>query len=152
MRESEPVLSRPLRALMLVATLFVSIVAALAPSNVDASALPLAPPTTTSLTPNHGPTDGGTPVTLTGTNFDPDDTRIVVVSTRGSSRTVPANEVTINDTATIATFTMPRITDDGTAGVFALTPAGRSNPQLFTYETPSATRAGIDGGTSQRGR
>ena len=138
-----------LRVLILLATLFVSIAVALQPSNVDASAGGSATsqavdvelgsmselPTTTNLTPNTGPTAGGTPVTLTGTNFEPDDTRILVAFRRGGV-TIPAADVTINATGTTAAFTMPPAPEDGLAGVMAITPAGRSNDQLFTYVAP----------------
>ena len=153
MRGSLPHISRStmahLRVLILLATLFVSIAVALQPSNVEASADGSATsqsvdvelgsmselPTTTNLTPNTGPTTGGTPVTLTGTNFEPADTQILVAFRRGGV-TVPAADVTINTTGTTATFTMPPAPDDGLAGVMAITPAGRSNDQLFTYVAP----------------
>ncbi len=107
--------------------------------------IPPPPPTTTDLTPNSGPTAGGTPVTLTGTNFAPGDTRIVVDFPRGGGVNVPATDVTINTTGTTATFTMPPALQDGRAGVIAVTPAGNSNAQTFTYEPPSAHRVDVDG-------
>ena len=154
MRGSLPHISRStmahLRVLILLATLFVSIAVALQPSNVDASADGSATsqavdvelgsmselPTTTTLTPKSGPTAGGTPVTLTGTSFEPGDTRILVAFRTGATVTIPATDVTINNTGTTAAFTMPPAPVDGTAGVFAITPAGRSNAQTFDYVAP----------------
>ena len=168
MRGSLPHISRStmthLRVLILLATLFVSITVALQSSNVDASADGSATsqavdvelgsmselPTTTTLTPKSGPTAGGTPVTLTGTSFEPGDTRILVAFRTGATVTIPAADVTINNAGTTATFTMPPAPVDGTAGVFAITPAGRSNAQVFDYEPPSSRRVVVGGRNAQR--
>ena len=124
------------RALILVVTLFVSIAVATLPSNVDASAVPPPLPTITSLTPNEGPTAGGTPVTLTGTHYEPANTQILIVFRTRGTITIPATNVTVNDTGTTATFTTPPAPEDGRAGIFAITPAGRSNAQTFNYIAP----------------
>ena len=106
------------------------------PSNVDASAVPPPPPTITDLTPNEGPTAGGTPVTLTGTHYEPANTQILIVFRTRGTITIPATNVTVNDTGTTATFTTPPAPEDGRAGIFAVTPAGRSNAQTFNYIAP----------------
>ncbi len=154
MRGSLPHISRStmahLRVLILFATLFVSIAVASQPSNVDASAYGSATsqavdvelgsmselPTITNLTPNEGPTAGGTPVTLTGTHYEPANTQILIVFRTRGTITIPATNVTINDTGTTATFTTPPAPEDGRAGIFAVTPAGRSNAQTFNYIAP----------------
>ena len=115
------------------------------PSNVDASAVPPPLPTITSLTPNEGPTAGGTPVTLTGTHYEPANTQILIVFRTRGTITIPATNVTVNDTGTTATFTTPPAPEDGRAGIFAVTPAGRSNAQTFNYQPPSARRVDVDG-------
>ena len=124
------------RALILVVTLFVSVAVAMLPSNVDASAVPPPLPTITNLTPNEGPTAGGTPVTLTGTHYEPANTQILIVFRTRGTITIPATDVTVNDTGTTATFTTPPAPEDGRAGIFAVTPAGRSNAQTFNYIAP----------------
>ncbi|MGW0989419.1 IPT/TIG domain-containing protein [Streptomyces sp. NPDC002486] len=83
----------------------------------------VAAPTLTGLTPNQGPTSGGTPVTLTGTGL----TGATAVSFRGT----PATSFTVNS-ATQITATAPPNTA-GTAPVTVTTAAGTSNSLTFTY-------------------
>ena len=93
-------------------------------------------PTATGLSPSSGPAAGGTPVTLTGTNFVPGGTDIVVAFTSGGQATIPASDVRVDSTGTAASFTTvahPRAAG-GPAGFFPRTAAGRSaTPQVFTY-------------------
>ena len=93
-------------------------------------------PTATGLSPSSGPAVGGTAVTLTGTNFVPGSTDIVVAFTSGGQATIPASDVRVDSTGTVASFTTvahPRAAG-GPAGFFPRTAAGRSaTPQVFTY-------------------
>jgi len=93
-------------------------------------------PTATGLAPSSGPVAGGTAVTLTGANFVPGSTDIVVAFTSGGQVRIPASDVRVDSTGTAASFTTvahPRAAG-GQAGFFPTTPAGRpATPQVFTY-------------------
>ena len=92
-------------------------------------------PTTTSLTPLYGPISGGTPVTITGTNFVAGDTTVTI-----GGNLVPVGSVTVNS-ATSLTFSTPAHAA-GNVAVNVTTSGGVSNavPGGFTYEdVPTAT-------------
>ncbi|MET3806569.1 hypothetical protein ABIB25_003585 [Nakamurella sp. UYEF19] len=91
------------------------------------------PPTTASLTPIHGPTAGGTSVTITGTGFVPGDTTVAI-----GGNTVLAGAVTVNTAGTTATFTTPPHAV-GPVDVIVTTDGGDSTPALtYTYDVLSA--------------
>jgi hypothetical protein len=87
------------------------------------------PPGITSISPDHGPTTGGTTVTITGTNF------VSGVSYGVNIGNVPATGV-VRDSATQITAVTPA----GTAGekmVYVTNKYGRSEmPAYFTYNAP----------------
>ncbi|WP_416193271.1 IPT/TIG domain-containing protein [Nitrobacter sp. TKz-YC01] len=86
-------------------------------------------PTITSVTPNTGPTTGGTSVTITGTNF----TGATSVTFGGA----PATGVTVvNDTAITATTPAHAA---GAVAVAVTTPGGTVNSGSFTYAAPAPT-------------
>ncbi|TQF07977.1 cell surface protein [Kitasatospora acidiphila] len=94
------------------------------------------------MSPNAGPTDGGTVVTITGVNL----TGATAVNFG------PRRATTIADTANQLTVISPP--GSGTVPVTVVTPGGTSNQALFQYVTPP-TVTGIDpisgptaGGTS----
>ncbi len=87
----------------------------------------LLPPTVTGISPSSGPTAGGTPVTITGTNF----TGATGVTIGG----VPATSVMV-----VSSTTITAVTPSGTAGKASVvvTTSGGSNAAntLFTYVAP----------------
>jgi hypothetical protein len=93
-----------------------------------------AAPTVTAISPNSGPTAGGTAVTITGANF----TGATAVTIGGAAATSVA---VVNDT------TITAVTPTGTAGsasVLVTTPAGvNAANTLFTYATPAPTVTAI---------
>ncbi|MGO9880317.1 MAG: IPT/TIG domain-containing protein [Acidimicrobiales bacterium] len=97
-----------------------------------------APPTVTGVTPNSGPTTGGTVVTITGTNFLDAD-----AITFGPSNVASTFSV-INDTTIVATAPSGQL---GTFDVQVSNPAGASpstSADEFTYTTsPVPTVTGI---------
>ena len=97
----------------------------LASAAVGPNAGPLAVPTLVSLDPDQGPVTGGTPVTITGTDFTDDST----VSVDGSDPIVPT---VVSDDGTSLTFTTPAHAV-GPVDVTVTTPAGTSGPLTFTY-------------------
>jgi hypothetical protein len=83
-------------------------------------------PTVTSIAPTSGPTQGGTSVTITGTNF----TGATAVTIGGAAAT---SVMVVNNT------TITAITPGGTAGtasVAVTTPGGTVSANLYTYVTP----------------
>ncbi|MGH3795690.1 MAG: IPT/TIG domain-containing protein [Pseudonocardiaceae bacterium] len=80
-------------------------------------------PTITSVSPNNGPTTGGTPVTITGTNL----TGTTTVTFGGT----PATNFTVNSNTQISATTPPH--PAGTALVAVTTPAGTSNAAQYFY-------------------
>ncbi len=94
--------------------------------NLTATVLP--PPAIASLAPATGPTGGGSPVTITGTNF----TEASAVKF-GSS---PASSFTVNSDTQITATAPPA--GVGAVAVSITTPAGTAtSTQLFTYAAPS---------------
>ncbi len=86
------------------------------------------PPTVTGISPNKGPTLGGTDVTLTGTNF----TGATGVTFGGNA----ATNVTVVNSTTI-TVTTPAAASAGAVSVVVTTPGGSNAANsLFTYELP----------------
>ncbi|WP_123353738.1 choice-of-anchor G family protein [Frigoribacterium sp. PhB160] len=97
----------------------------LASAAVGPNAGPLAVPTLVSLDPDQGPVTGGTPVTITGTDFTDDST----VSVDGSDPIAPT---VVSDDGTSLTFTTPAHAV-GPVDVTVTSPAGTSGPLTFTY-------------------
>ncbi|MDI1314812.1 IPT/TIG domain-containing protein [Prosthecobacter sp.] len=92
----------------------------------------LTPPTVTDISPPAGTSAGGTPVTITGTNF----TAATGVTIRG----VPATGVTVvSDTSIICTTPSGTV---GAASVAVTTPSGTASTNLFTYVQPPPTVTG----------
>lgn len=94
-------------------------------------------PAVTALAPDHGPTTGGTTVTLTGTHL----TGTTAVDFDGT----PASGVTVVDDTTITAVAPPH-----TAGAVdvTLTAKGRTAPAgTYTYQVPAPTVTGIAPGT-----
>lgn len=88
------------------------------------------PPTVTGVSPNAGPTAGGTVVTITGRDF----TGVTAVTVGGT----PATSVVFNSATSITATTSPRAA--GAASVEVTTPAGSSLPNtLFTYDDTAPT-------------
>ncbi|PWD51789.1 hypothetical protein C8046_15185 [Serinibacter arcticus] len=100
-------------------------------------------PTATSLDPTAGPVAGGTPVTVTGTNFVPGS----VVSIDGVGVETELGE----DGTTVSFVTPPH--EAGPVGVVVTTPGGVTSPLTFTYvNVPTAisldpTAGPVAGGT-----
>ncbi len=123
-----------------------ALVALVAGTSRDAHAQVVAP-AVTSVSPNSGPTAGGTTVTVTGTNF----TGATAVNFGGTNATTFA----VNS-ATSITATSPAGT--GTVDVTVTTPGGTSTTSTadqFTYTTPAPTVTNVSpnsgppaGGTS----
>ncbi len=90
----------------------------------------IAPPTisTNGLNPNFGPSAGGTPVVITGTNFTNSGTTTV---TFGAN---PAPTVTVVNSTTIDTTSPAGL--PGPVSVVVTDAFGASNPQTFTYLAP----------------
>jgi len=89
-----------------------------------------AAPTVTTVTPNQGPTAGGTSVTITGTNF--------AGATAVNFGAIAGSSVTINGSGTQITATSPEEAV-GTVDVTVTTPAGtsaKSAADEFTYLAP----------------
>jgi hypothetical protein len=86
----------------------------------------LGDPTATGITPATGSTDGGTPVTVTGTNFVPGATSVTI-----DGIVVPATAVTVTGPTTL-TFLTPA-NAAGPAPVTVTTPSGTSGPLGFAY-------------------
>jgi hypothetical protein len=109
-----------------------------ATSAADQYAYVAAPPTVTSVTPNSGPTTGGTVVTITGTNFLDAD-----FVTFGPANTASTFSV-VNDTTIVATAPSGQL---GTFDVQVTNPDGASpstTADEFTYTTsPVPTVTGI---------
>lgn len=83
-------------------------------------------PTITAVAPDHGSTEGGTPVTITGTDF-----------TYGSVQFDGVNATGVTCSATTCTATAPRHAAPGNVNVTVSTPAGTgTDPQAFQYQTP----------------
>jgi hypothetical protein len=81
------------------------------------------PPALTAISPNNGPTGGGTTVTITGTNL----AGATTVRFGGTNATITA------DSATQITVTSPP-GNAGTVSVTVTTASGTSNAELFTYQ------------------
>jgi ribosomal protein S11 len=100
----------------------------------------LLPPTVSGISPSSGPTAGGTPVSITGTNF----TGATGVTIGGAAAT---NVVVVSGTS--ITATTPAGTA-GTASVVVTTTYGSNVANtLFTYVAPAATTLSATGGTPQ---
>jgi hypothetical protein len=122
----------------------VGFVVALSAAAVVAPAIPAAaqsPPvaTATEISPSSAPAERETAVTVRGTEFVPDATRVyLVVEGGGWQRTVPASAVTVDTEGLTASFTMPvGPPAGGRVGVVIFTPAGQATgTQVFTYTVP----------------
>jgi Flp pilus assembly protein TadG len=104
-------------------------------------------PTVTGITPNTGPSTGGTVVTITGTNFGaPGDVVAVTFQPTAGGIGLPATNVNVVNSTTI-TATSPA--GNGSADVIVTTGFGASatsNSDLFTYIVNGCTDATGDFG------
>lgn len=101
-------------------------------------------PTIAGATPNHGPVDGGTVVTLSGTGFTAEST----VSVDGSDPIVPTSvDSDVNSDSTTLVFDAPAH-DAGTVEVAVTTAGGTSDPVAFTYEAPATAPGAPDAPTA----
>ncbi len=107
-------------------------VVSVAPTSCESPTAPRVAPTASELSPESGPTEGGTEVTITGENFVPGDTEVKI-----GDKTVPADEVTVADEGTSLSFYAPAHTP-GKVEVVVTTPGGSTEPLTFTYEAPPA--------------
>src|SRR5690606_13171099 len=92
-------------------------------------------PAITAITPDEGPEDGGTPVTITGTGF----TGATGVTFGG----VPATDVVVVDDSTVTATTPPHA--PGLVGVVVVMPGADSGPVDFTY-TPLISIGDVEPG------
>jgi hypothetical protein len=100
----------------------------------------LPPPALTGIAPASGPTAGGTPVTITGTDL-----------TGATGVSFGSTPVTISgDTGTQVTVTSPA-GDPGPVNVTVTTPAGTSNAESFTYVVPPPVLTGINPASGSTG-
>lgn len=124
----------------LVARLTMAVLAALLTLAVGGAAAALATPTVTSVSPNSGPTSGGTKVTIKGTEF--------VTGTTVKFASTAATEVVIGSSTSL-TATSPKGT--GTINVTVSNTKGTSatsTKDLFAYEAPSTGHwLGLNGNT-----
>ena len=100
---------------------------------------PVHAPTATSLDPNHGPSTGGTPVEITGTNF----TATSTVSINGGPAITPVSVEP--DGLSLVFTTPPRAAGDVTITV--TTPTGTSAGLIYTYDavvSPAPTAIALD--------
>ncbi|MFK4791795.1 IPT/TIG domain-containing protein [Microbacterium sp. ZW T5_56] len=97
----------------------------LASATVGANVFALPVPVATSISPNTGPTAGGTPVTITGSNLDG--------ATEVLFGGVPAT-ITSNTPTTVNVTTPPHAA--GSVPVIVTTPGGTSASLIFTYIAP----------------
>ena len=99
------------------------------------------PPTAQAISPNTGPSTGGTPVTITGTGFVSGATSVTIGGT-----VVPASAVTVVNSTTLqfVTPTHPA----GPVAVTVTTPDGTSTPPLsFFYSSASCILTGGNAAT-----
>lgn len=82
--------------------------------------------TATSLNPDHGPTTGGTTVTVTGTCFVAGQTSVTI-----GGITIPASAVTVVNATTLTFVTPPHAA--GPVHVTVATPCGVTPPLTYTY-------------------
>lgn len=111
--------------------------------HVQLLAIP-APPTVTGVSPSSGTIDGGTSVTITGTNF----TGATAVTFGGTA----ATGVTVNSATSISAVTPAHAL--GSVSVVVTTPAGSNSANsAFTYTLPPPTVTGVSpaGGTTEGG-
>lgn len=93
-----------------------------------------APLTVTLLDPNHGPTTGGTTVTITGTGFT-GATAVTFGGSPGASLSVASDtELTVRTPARVA----------GAVNVVVVTPRGSSTAVTFTYEAAIPTITSVN--------
>ena len=111
---------------------------------VDFTYIVIPPPALTSISPTEGSIEGGTVITITGTNLS-DATGVDFGDTAAQSFTV------VSDTEVSATSPA---SGEGTVGIVVTTPSGTSDSIDFTYVLPipvidsiSPTEGFIDGGT-----
>ncbi|CAN5568645.1 hypothetical protein BH10ACT1_BH10ACT1_25350 [soil metagenome] len=98
-------------------------------------------PTTAGITPDQGPTTGGTTVTITGTGFVPGQTTVTIGGT-----TIPAGEVTVSPDGTSLTVVTPPHAA-GPVDVTVTTPGGTSEGLIFTYVDSGPDSGPGDGGS-----
>jgi hypothetical protein len=94
-----------------------------------------APPTVTSVSPDSGPTSGGTAMTLTGTGFVTGASVVVGQGTGPRTGAIPATNVVVVSPTEITATTGGRA-KAGTWNLFVTTPGGTSPPNMgddFTY-------------------
>jgi hypothetical protein len=98
---------------------------------------PTSAPTVSSVSPNSGPVTGGTPITITGSNFLPGAVVEIAPSNGLGSSAVPATNVTVVSPTQI-TATTGGGASPGTYGVYVITAGGvntdpSSSAGQFTY-------------------
>jgi hypothetical protein len=89
----------------------------------------------TGIDPDHGPTSGGTTVTLTGTCFVAGQTTVTI-----GGITIPASKVTVAADGKSLTFVTPPHAA-GPVHVTVSTPCGPAGPVTFTYIAPKSSSA-----------
>jgi hypothetical protein len=112
---------------------------------IDDGFLYVAPPATTGLDPDHGPSAGGTTVTVDGGGFLPGATTVTICGV-----TIPAASVTVNADGTRLTFVTPACAA-GTTTVTVTTPGGTSSPLAFRYTATSTAGSGGTGTLANTG-
>ena len=102
-------------------------------------------PTVTSISPNSGPLTGGTPVTITGANFQSSGTTIVRFDT------TPATNVSVVSSTTITAVTPAH--SEQTVGVRVTNPDGQTGtlPMAFTFAVPRVTSVSPNTGSTAGG-
>jgi hypothetical protein len=101
----------------------------------DIGAYEAAPPTVSAVSPNSGPRTGGTPITITGTNFTP-GAKVVIGQGNGTTGAIPATNVKVVSRTKITARTGGPA-KAGTWRLFVITSAGTSAAtagDLFTYK------------------
>lgn len=98
---------------------------------------PTGPPTITTISPPSGPVAGGNTVTITGTNFVPGGTSVVVATPGGQTITIPPGEATVSNGGMTLTFVMPGSGTSGEATVSVVTELGTSGTVGYVYVSAS---------------
>ena len=99
----------------------------------------IAAPTVTNINPNSGPVAGGTPVTITGTNF--------TGATTVDFGTIPVASFTVNGAGTQITTASPAAAGPGPVDVTVMTPSGTSPitpTDVFTYVAAAPSVFGLN--------
>jgi hypothetical protein len=100
------------------------------------------PPTITSISPNSGPTAGGTAITITGTNFSPGISAVIGQGAGTGIGAIAMTNVTVVSPTTITATTGGGATA-GSWNVFVTTSAGTATGAQFTYQVLPPTITSI---------